>query len=93
MADSSALFDDESSAESKPTEESTLFGETTEISLESDDKKGEEEVAEKDAGEETKEKADTNVGGAASVDVTNLSEDTKQVDAPKPQAEVKIFLS
>lgn len=89
MADGPALFDDEKQAETKPEEDSPIFGETTEISLDPDDK-NEGEAAEKDAGEQDgrNEKADPEPGAAASVDVTNLSE-SKEVDSPKQKAEVK----
>lgn len=97
MADSTeppALFDDDEKPESKPEEPPSLFGETTEISLDSDEKR-DSEPAKVDAGaakedeEEAKPRAEPS--SAASVDVTNLSE-SKEIETPKPKAEVRFIL-
>lgn len=102
MADSEspALFDDETSPKEKTEEPSSdLFGETTEISLDSDDKKESEpakvdlETPEKEPSEEetSGEKPKDEPQGAASVDVTNLSEPEeapKKEDKPTPKPEV-----
>lgn len=92
MAEPPALFDDETTPETKSEEPSSLFGETTEITLEADDTKEAEpakvEAGSDDESHETKEKAEPEASPAASVDVTNLPE--KEVETPKPKAEVKV---
>ncbi|XP_031561545.1 sorting nexin-2-like [Actinia tenebrosa] len=101
MADSEApaLFDDEPSPQEETQEPSpNPFGDTTEISLDSDDKEESEpakvdveKTEEKQSEEETPdEKSKDEPQGAASVDVTNLSEPEeapKKEDKPKPKPE------
>ncbi|KAK3731460.1 hypothetical protein QZH41_013655 [Actinostola sp. cb2023] len=94
MADSQppALFDDEATPESKPDEPPSLFGETTEISLDSDNKNvskpAEIDVGSSKEDEEPKSKDKPEEAAAASFDVTNLSE-PKEVEIPKPNVQVK----
>jgi hypothetical protein len=105
MADSGspALFEDEPTPQTNTEEPSSdLFGETTEISLDAEEKKESEpakvdvESTEKDESEEASpEKSEDEHRAAASVDVTNLSEPKeapKKEEKPKPKPEVKCCL-